>query len=175
MTKSLPPALCPALTEFTDQHHEAPLQPGHQEIAPGIFLNSDPKLGLSGSFQAPAGRLLDLDAQMTGPGDWAGLHIVLPLPDLTDLTYVGFVCRAASPAPLMLRACLRSGLPEQGFVDSFFDKHILTSEQPHSHLDLLFLDAHPELPLTAPWRELVLFLPCQPFTLSLVHLHPFAL
>lgn len=112
---------------------------------------------------------------MEGVGDWAGLHIALPRPDLADLTYVGFACRTASPTPLMLRACLRSGLLEGGFVDSFFDKHILTSELPHSHLDMLYLDAQPDLPLVAPWRELVLFLPCRPFRLSLVHLHPLAL
>mgnify|MGYP006883403599 FL=1 len=101
--------------------------------------------------------------------------MVLPKLELQDLTYIGLACRLNSPAPLMLRACLRSGLPEGGFTDCFFDKHILSSETAHSHLDALYLDAQPNIPLTAEWRELILFLPCQSCDLNLVHLHPFAL
>lgn len=174
MTQSLPPALCPALSAFTASQQQGDLQPGHQEFTPGFFLHSDPKLGLSGAYSSSPGRLLDLEVQTTGPGDWAALHQALPLPDLTSLSYIGFLCRITAPEIHMLRVCLRSGLEGGGFTDQFFDKHILTADRPFSHMDALYLDACPELPVTAPWRELVLFLPCQPFQISLQHLHAFA-
>ncbi|MEP1328062.1 hypothetical protein [Pseudophaeobacter sp.] len=174
MTHSLPPALCPALTQFTASNQHGELQPVHQEFAPGFFLNSDPKLDVSGSYSSIPGRLLQLEVQPQARGDWLALHLVLPPLALQDLTYIGFAARLSAPTRLMLRACLRSGLPEGGFSDCFFDRHILPTAQPHSHLDMLYLDACSTVPLDAPWRELILFLPCQAFALNLMHLHPFA-
>lgn len=175
MVHSLYSVLCPALVEFTSEPHGGGLKPAHQDFAPGFFLNSDPKLGLSGTFSAPKARLLELDADMASHGDWVGLHVVLPLQDLTKFSYIGFTCRTSAPKPLILRSCLRSGLPDGGFVDCFFDKHILPDERATSHVDCLYLDERTSIPLVAPWRQFILFLPCSPFRLTLMHLHPFAL
>lgn len=145
-------------------------------FAPGVTLHSDPALGLSGRWRSPAGRFLELEATMSGKGVWIALHVALPLSDLTDATHVGLVCRCAAPERHMLRPCLRSGLDDgSGFVDCFFDKHVLTAQRPRSHVDALYLDAATGVPLRAPWRELVLFLPRVSFHLDLHQLYPFVL
>jgi len=174
-----PAPLCPNLQAFTARQQQGDLHSDKLEFAPGFFLDADPKIGVSGSYRSISHRLMELDVQVQAPGDWLALHLALPPLALQDLTYIGLACRLSAPEPLMLRACLRSGLhsslPQDGFIDCFFDRHILTTKQPHSHLDMLYLDACSELPFDAPWRELVLFLPCQSFRLNLMHLHPFVL
>lgn len=169
------PLPLPDLARFQSQDRAGALAPDTTELAPGLFLNADPALALSGSWCSPPGRLLELEAAAGGRGDWAALHLSLPLADLQSFTYLGYICRAAGPKPWMIRPCLRSGLEGGGFVDTFFGKHILTTERPFTHMDALYLDSSPELPLTAPWRELVLFLPCEDFQIHLHHLYPFAL
>ncbi|OED45821.1 hypothetical protein AB838_22130 [Rhodobacteraceae bacterium (ex Bugula neritina AB1)] len=168
------PALCPGLAGFAADRREGDLTPARTDLAPGIFLNADPALQMAGRYSSAAGAFLDLHTAPAGQGSWFGLHLALELPPLQDLAYLGFACRTAAPEPQILRACLRSGLEDGGFSDCFFDRHILASERAHSHLDALYLDSQPELPLSAPWRELVLFLPSQGFDLSLMHLHLFA-
>lgn len=170
-----PPPQLPDLSLYHDQTGAGPLTAETTELAPGLFLNSDPALGISGRWRSPPGRLVELEATAAGHGNWMALHMALPQTELQDLTYVGYVCRAAGPKPWMIRPCLRSGLEGGGFVDTFFGKHILTTERPFTHMDALYLDSSPELPLTAPWRELVLFLPCEDFQIHLHHLYPFAL
>ena len=171
----MPSNICPSLEQFQKTHTSGSLEAPHHDFSQDFFLNSDPRLKLSGSFHSPLERLLELDVDMQADGDWVGLHSKLSVTNLTDFTYVGFVCRAASSAPLMVKACLRSGLPEGGFVDSFFTKHLLTSDRSHTHLDAMYLDSEPSVPFISPWRELILFLPCKPFRLSIAHLHPFAI
>ena len=169
------PLPLPELARFHNQDGAGPLAPETTELAPGLFLNADPNLGLSGSWRSPPGRLLELEARAASRGEWIALHLALPLSGLQDLTYLGYACRAAGPKPWMIRPCLRSGLEDGGFTDTFFGKHILTTERPASHLDALYLDSCPELPLAAPWRELVMFLPCEDFRIYLHHLYIFAL
>ena len=173
----LPAPLCPELTTFHDRITEGTLESDTVALAPGIALRADPRLGLRGRYSSPAGRFLELEAAPdTGPGDWVGLHVALPLCDLSQIRYVGFVCRHAASEQWMLRSCLRSGLDGgDGFVDCFFDKHILTGTHPRTHTDVMFTDAVPDLPIRAPWRELVLFLPTVSFDLHLHHVFPFAL
>ncbi|MBK0329311.1 hypothetical protein I5535_18710 [Rhodobacteraceae bacterium F11138] len=135
---------------------------------PGLALLADPALGIRGSWRSPAGRLLELEIATAGHGDWMALHLTLDPPDLTALTYLGFACTGVAPAPHVIRPCLRSGEPDGGFVDTFFDRHILTRTDPVAHVDALHLQTRRRVPQTAPWRELVLFLP----TASLCwHLH----
>ncbi|NSY39539.1 hypothetical protein [Leisingera sp. ANG59] len=174
MSALQPAPLCPGLDTFTASRQDRPLQAARTDLGPGVFLNADPALQLAGSYSSPAGYFLDLSAAPAGSGSWFGLHVVLQLPPLQGIAYLGFACRLASPEPQTLRASLRSGTHDGGFSDCFFDKHILASERAHSHLDALYLDCCPDLPLSAPWRELVLFLPCRDFDLNLMHLHLFA-
>lgn len=139
---------------------------------PGLKLNADPALALSGQYTSPAGWLLQLDVQIDNPGSWVGLHLDLPANDLSHVGVIGFAARIAGPEVLMARACLRSG-SDSGFVDCFFDKHLLFRPEETSHLDAVSVAQRMMLPVQAPWRELILFLPTESFTLSLIDLRVF--
>lgn len=140
---------------------------------PGLELHADPALAVSGRFTSPEGRLLELDLK-TGPapGGWIGLHLSLPVNDLRKAGVIGFAARFAAPEIQVVRACLRSGVPG-GFEDCFFDKHLLLRAEEASHVDALSVHHRERLPLRAPWRELVLFLPTRDFRLSLIDLRVF--
>lgn len=140
---------------------------------PGLKLNADPALELSGSYHSPAGRLLEFDAK-TGPnpGGWIGLHLDVPASDLGHAGVIGFAARFAAPEIMVARVCLRSGT-ENGFEDCFFDKHLLLRAEEASHVDALSVNHSAALPVYAPWRELVVFLPNRAFQLSLIDLRVF--
>lgn len=143
------------------------------EFLPGFKLNADPALELTGEYRSPAGRLLEFDAQ-TGPnpGGWVGLHLEVPVDDLSHLGVIGFAARIAAPEILVVRACLRSGT-EDGFQDCFFDKHLLFRPEEASHVDAIPTGQRMDLPQRAGWRELILFLPTRSFQLSLIDLRVF--
>lgn len=130
-----------------------------QPLAPGLGFRIDPAARMTGRWQSPRGRLLELETEVEQPGDWLGLHLALPLLDLTGLGWFGFVARVAAGRAQVLRACLRSGLPGGGFHDLFFDRHILAQSAVTDHHDLIAPDHWPDLPRHALWREFVLFLP----------------
>ena len=142
----------------------------------GLALRADPGLDLGGLCRSPAGRLLELEVTARGQGDWIALHVALDAPDLSAAAYVGFACRSAAPEQHMIRACLRSGAETgDGFSDCFFDRHILAHPEPANHVDALHAATCRDLPETAPWRELVLFLPTRDFTWHLHDLRLFVL
>lgn len=140
---------------------------------PGLELHADPALGMTGRYRSPAGWLLEIEAEMTGAGKWFALHLALPAQDLTGYGVLGFALRASANGMHIVRACLRSGLEDGGFQDYFFDKHILLRPEEATHLDALPLRQIWELPIQAPWREIVLFLPPQDIRLSLIDLRVF--
>lgn len=143
------------------------------DFLPGLALHADPALELSGSFTSPKGRILEFDAR-TGPnpGNWLGLHLALPASDLRQIGVVGFVARLSAPEIMVMRACLRSGTPD-GFVDCFFEKHLMVRPEEASHLDALPVQYRDQIPMQAPWRELIFFLPTHDFRLSLIDLRLF--
>lgn len=128
-------------------------------LAPGLGFRRDPAARMTGQWQSPRGRLLELETAVEHPGDWLGLHLALPLPDLAGIAWLGFALRLAAGRAQVARACLRSGRPEGGFHDQFFDRHILAQSAVTDHHDLLAPDQWPDLPQRAPWREFILFLP----------------
>lgn len=140
---------------------------------PGLELHADPAMKLRGKWRSPVGRLLELDAKPAGTGDWLGLHVHLPLADLSDIGAVGFAARFSATTTLVMRACLRSGV-NGGFVDTFFDKHLLLRPEEASHVDVLSPRMRSDLPDHAPWRELILFLPTETFRIALIDLRVFA-
>lgn len=158
--------LGPALADQRRDRTEG-LLAAHTEFRPGLALHTDPAMQVSGRWRSPPGRLLELDLRMTDSGAWIGLHVALDAPELSDCGWVGFACRCAAPTETMIRPCLRSGTPD-GFTDCFFDKHILAVPEPRNHVDALHPATSRHIPETAPWRELVLFLPRQDFRW---HLH----
>jgi len=149
---------------------------GTGALAPGVDLRIDPDARISGQWSSPRGRLLELRTEVAQPGDWLGLHLALPPLDLTGVVWLGLAVRSAGAPALVVRACLRSGLPGGGFRDDFLDRHILSQPAETDHVDLLAPDRRPGLPPRAPWREMVLFLPpAQSVTWALHDLRLFAL
>lgn len=140
---------------------------------PGVVLHADPALELQGTWRSPPGRLLELEAEPAGSGDWIGLHIPLPIADLGAIGAVGFAARASASQVTVLKACLRSGVGK-GFVDTFFDKQVLLRPEEASHVDVLSPRMRADLPEQAPWRELILFLPTEAFRIALIDLRVFA-
>lgn len=142
------------------------------DLAPGVFLLADPALEIAGRWASPAERILELEAAPRGAGAWFALHIGLPARDLAARGVLGFACRTSAPEVLVIQPCLRSGTAD-GFEDCFFDKHILSRPEEASHLDALAVHRRDNLPLQAPWRELILFLPTHGFRWSLIDLRVF--
>jgi len=128
-------------------------------ISPGVVLRIDPAARIGLTWSSPRARLLELRTTVTTPGDWLGLHVALPPLDLGGVAWFGFVARSAAATALVARACLRSGLPEGGFSDAFFDRHLLSQPGETDHADVMAPDRRPDLPARAPWRDFVLFLP----------------
>lgn len=162
----------PVLAEQRESRHEEGVLETSVTFRPGLSLFADPSLGLGGQWRSPAGRIIELDAKMKGPGAWIGLHVTLAAQDLRQAGWIGFTCRSAAPATMMVRPCLRSGT-DDGFIDVFFDKHMLSNPEPRNHVDALHLPTCRHLPETAAWRELVLFLPCADFHWHLHDLRTF--
>lgn len=142
------------------------------ELMPGIYLAADPALKIAGAHHSPEGRILEIAAEMQGEGNWMALHMALPARDLAPYGFVGFAARIEAPETQVIQPCLRSGV-EGGFVDCFFDKHILALPQPRSHLDALTAHHRDNLPAQAPWRELIFFLPTRSYRLSILDLRIF--
>ncbi|KGB83248.1 hypothetical protein JT55_02740 [Rhodovulum sp. NI22] len=157
----------PGSAPLRASHTAGEITPSRTDFVPGISLHADPGLQVSGQWSSPAGRLLELDLRMSGEGDWIGLHLALEAPDLAAVGWIGFACRSAAPSEIMIRPCLRSG-GEAGFTDTFFGKHLLAIPEPLNHIDALHPATTRSIPETAPWRELVLFLPQRNFRW---HLH----
>lgn len=136
-------------------------------ILPGLGFHADPDLNLSGNWSSEQGRLLDIDASIPKLGGWVGLHLSLPLGTTRPHGIIGFAARIQALEIFVARACLRSGR-EGGFVDCFFDKHLLFTPEEASHVDALQISQRDTIPEEAPWRDLILFLPTESFRLSLI-------
>lgn len=125
----------------------------------GLLLNADPAGRVTGRWSSPAGRLIEIETEVAEPGRWLGLHLPLPAEDLAGRLWIVLALRTSAAAATAIRPCLRSGLAEGGFRDDFFPRAVLAQPRESDHLDRLAPDHLPDLPLQAPWRELVLFLP----------------
>ncbi|MEN9063025.1 hypothetical protein [Ponticoccus litoralis] len=96
----------------------------------------------------------------------------LPAEKLHHVGTIGFAARIAAPEVFVARAALRSGGPD-GFVDCFFDKHLLFRPEEASHVDAIPVHYREPVPAEAAWRELILFLPTHSFRLSIIDLRLF--
>lgn len=130
-------------------------------LVPGVTLHLDPAAEARGRWSSPEGRLIELHTTLTRPGAWFGLHLALPanLPPLDRIAWIGVAARTGAGRGVGVRVCLRSGLPPGGFHDCFFPRLLLSQGRVGDHLDMIAPARLPDLPRTAPWRELVLFLP----------------
>lgn len=143
-------------------------------IVPGLRFVPDPEAGMQGRYTSPAGRLLEMEVTHARPARWLGLHLALDVSSLDGLGLIGFAATIASPRAMAVTPCVRSGTGT-GFADCFFAKSIAAMPRPLMHLDAIETgDRHETLMQTAPWRELVLFLPTRDFRLDLHDLRVFA-
>lgn len=125
-------------------------------LAPGAFLSVDPEGQLTGQFKTGAGTVLDLSYEVQKPPRWLALHLELGALPLLDKAVFGIVCKSRAPQAATFRLCLRSAV-QGGFVDAFFDKHVVAYADQSTHVDLLRLGARNDVPAEAPWRDLILF------------------
>ncbi len=139
---------------------------------PGLrLMAAGGALGLR--WSSPRGRLLEVTSSPTVAADWFALRLTLDLPNLSAVAGVGLWLRAAADPALTLRAVLRSGQGD-GHLEAPQDRLILCHATASDHTALWPCDMTPALPATAPWRELLLFLPAwRPVTLSLHALRVF--
>lgn len=141
-------------------------------IAPGLTLHIAPELEVSGKWRSEEAVVLDLDAVLSGQDGWVGLHLALPFESTLSYGMLGFAARTKARTMTEVRVCLRSGT-ESGFEDHFFEKPLLFSPQETTHLDVIELNSIVPVPQRAHWRELILFLPTQSFSLRLIDLRIF--
>lgn len=168
---SLPP-VGHILTQLRDTTPSGEIVP-EQHVVPGLRFVTDPEAGFEGRYDSPLGRLLEIEVTHRREARWLGLHLDLGLADLDGLGLIGLGARIAAPHAMAVRPCIRSG-EEDGFRDAFFDKTIAALPRALFHLDALSTEGrHPDLPQTAPWRELVLFLPTGDFRMALHDLRVF--
>lgn len=146
---------------------------GDVEIVPGLTLRPDPYGRTGGRYRSPAGRLLEIEAEVAEPGHWIGLHLALGGGSLASYGVIGLFCRSNADRAMVVRPCLRSGLPDGGGLDCFFPRQIVAHAGASDHLDALVVGRAEPLPLEAPWRELVLFLPTRSFAWGLQDLRVF--
>lgn len=125
-------------------------------LAPHAFVALDGQGQVEGSVSTAAGNVLRLQYQVRQKPRWLALHLGLGGIDLTGRTVLGLVCKTQAPVAATFQPCLRSGRPE-GFVDAHLPKHVVAYAEASTHVDLLRLEGSPQVPLQAPWRDLVLF------------------
>lgn len=142
-----------------DAEQEAkPLSSPITEITAGFNLHCDPDVGIEGDCSSPNQRLCELDIRSKGQGRWLGLHVMLPDFRMAEHRWITVAFRAHAGRNLAIKPCLRSGT-EAGFIDTFLPVHCLVTAAPTDHTFLLAHERFPDMPIIAPWRELVFFLP----------------
>lgn len=137
-----------------------------ERFVPGLFLAIDGASDTKARIESQPGMLLDLECKTRRPGGFLSLNLELGECDLSRYNVLGIMCKSVAPETLTFRACLRSGT-EDGFVDAFFAKRVISFAQESVHADLMKLAEREDIPAQAPWRELILFLPPDLHRLSL--------
>lgn len=82
----------------------------HVQLLPGVFLAADPALQISGQYRSPEGRVLEIESQMRGEGQWMALHMALSTRNLSLYGCVGIAARIEAPEVQVVQPCLRSGV-----------------------------------------------------------------
>jgi hypothetical protein len=137
-----------------------------QNIVPGVFFSLDPETDNTVQVTSRSGELMDIRMEVARPGRWLALNLVVGGADLAGRKIVGFACTSDAREPTTFRVCLRSGT-EGGHRDLFFPKTVMTDATTSLHLDVLELGSHPNIPVKAPWRDLVIFFQCKSAEIAL--------
>jgi len=126
-----------------------------QHIVPGVFFGFDSPAADVLRLESRPGSLIRFSLGADAPGRWLTFHMTLGAADYSDCKLLGFACRSSAAEPTSFRVCLRSGV-EGGHRDVMLGEPVITGPQVSADLDVVNLDDTPTLPLTAPWRELML-------------------
>ncbi len=128
-----------------------------QMLVPGVTFWLDDEEGQQSLLcQGARGGGVTIRATVETPGRWMGLHFALGEATLTEQVLLGVYSQQRAARACSWRLCLRSGTPD-GFVDHFFEQHVVGFAAPSQHTDLLKLAEQTTLPRQNSWRELVLF------------------
>jgi hypothetical protein len=127
-----------------------------QHLVPGIFFSLDPEADNRVEVESRPGELMSFRLHADRPGRWLTLNMGVGSANFSASVIVGFACKLDSPATTTFRVCLRSGY-EGGHRDVFFPKTVVAYPKTALHLDLLEIEAHPDINPQAEWREIVLF------------------
>lgn len=128
-----------------------------QALAPGVTFWLDEDQGQQSlTCQRARGGGVTIRATVETPGRWMGLHFGLGEAALKDLALIGVYSQQRAARACTWRLCLRSGSPD-GFIDHFFDHHVVAYNAPAQHVETLMIADQRGLPRQAVWRELVLF------------------
>ena len=141
-------------------------------VFPGVHLSIDPESRLEGTLTPGGGRILSLDYTSVKTPRWMALHLSVGPVDMESASIFGVVCRTRMSQTRALRVCLRSPTAN-GFIDAFLPKHIVTSEQASTHVDLMKLEERDDIPMHAEWRDVILFLPTQSSNIELLNIQIF--
>lgn len=144
------------------------------DLARGIRIEQDGENPRDIAATSPAGSLIRLRASENENSRWMALHIMLGPLDLQYLDILGLVVHSSETGRASASAvCLRSGNGND-FRDFFLEKHLVSTLQSSMHVDLARLADHPEIPLNAEWRDLILFFPKKEVDLTITKLSIFA-
>lgn len=135
-------------------------------LVPGIFFSLDPEAANTVQVASHPGELLRVALGVERPGRWLTLNMGIGGADLSDCKIVGFACKSDAPVTTTCRVSIRSGA-EGGHRDVFFAKTVVSYPTTSLHLDVLELEANPDIPARAPWRELVIFFEIAPVEINL--------
>lgn len=125
-------------------------------LAPGAFMALDLEGEVEGLCATGGESLLRLNYTTGKAPRWLALHMAVGGVDLGRSAVFGVACKSRAPEAVTFRLCLRSATAS-GFVDAFLPKHVVAFAEPSTHVDLLKLEGHENVPAQADWRELILF------------------
>ncbi len=148
--------------------------PEEKIIRSGMKLHQDLKAPRVLDTSGPAGTLLRYKASAVPASGWAAVHFELGPLDFSQIDTFGVLIKTQShQRATTTRVCLRSGTGNK-FRDFFLEKHLVSTTAPGRHIDLHPVGSSEMVPLTANWRELVLFFAPQEIDLSVTDLRLFA-
>ena len=146
-----------SLASLRGLEYSGPAQNG-QHLVPGVFFSIDPESSNTVAVESHPGELMKFRLQVDQPGRWLSLNMGVGSADFSDCKIVGFACKMDAPVTTAFRVCLRSG-GEDGHRDAFFPKTVVAYPKTALHLDVMEIEANPDIRVKAPWRELVIFFP----------------
>lgn len=127
-----------------------------RHVVPGVSFSLDPDSTNRVDVESRPGELMTMRLGVVQPGRWLTLNMGLGGADYSACKIVGFAARVDAPVTTTCKVCVRSGV-EGGHRDVFFPKAMVCYPTTSLHLDVLELEANPDIPPRAPWRELVIF------------------